>query len=438
MYIRNATIRNIRSIEAFSMEFPKRAAGWHVLIGDNGAGKSTIIRSLALALVGPKEALGLRADWRDWLRIGQQEGEIKIELSNDKLDSHTGQQRSLTKSLIPNILRFTQQQNGTIEFSDEEDSKEKDTKGQKRIDPFTYNWGKGKGWFSVAFGPFRRFAGGNQEWAKIFYSQPKLGAHLSVFGEDIALTEAIEWLKQLNYQALEQDTEAAETLEHLKTFINSSGFLPHQAMIERISSEGVFFKDGNGSLIHVNQLSDGYRSILSLTFELIRQLVRVYSATTVFRQMSSGKLLIDVPGVVLIDEIDSHLHPTWQTRIGKWFVKYFPNIQFIVTTHSPLVCRACEHGTIWRLSAPGSSLPSGQIMGMEKEKLVYGNILDAYGTNVFGTAITISQEAVHKRNRWSELKIKALFSPSPSLNENEQQELITLEKIFSTEKLMLP
>jgi len=59
-------------------------------------------------------------------------------------------------------------------------------------DPQRYNWGSGAGWFSVAYGPYRRFAGGSQEWARVYSSYPKLAAHLSAFGEDVALTEAIE------------------------------------------------------------------------------------------------------------------------------------------------------------------------------------------------------------------------------------------------------
>lgn len=82
---------------------------------------------------------------------------------------------------------------------------------------------------------------------------------------------------------------------------------------------------------------------------------------------------IDVTGVVLIDEVDAHLHPTWQTRIGQWFTKYFPNIQFIVTTHSPLVCRACEKGRYGDDSLPGNrKFLSGEVVGEDKNKLING------------------------------------------------------------------
>ena len=55
MYIQKAEIKNIRSIIDFEIEF-KNSAGWHVLTGDTGAGKSTIIRSMALALIGTEQA----------------------------------------------------------------------------------------------------------------------------------------------------------------------------------------------------------------------------------------------------------------------------------------------------------------------------------------------------------------------------------------------
>jgi predicted ATP-binding protein involved in virulence len=421
MYIKQLEIKNIRSIDNFEMNFEENEAGWHVIIGDNGAGKSTIIRSIALALVGPEEALGLRADWRDWLKHQTNEGKILLHIQPSDYDKHTGRQAKLKNKLIPNIIEF-KRNNGVVNFSSG-----KEING---LNPRTYNWGQGNGWFSVAYGPFRRFEGGNQDWDKIFIAYPKLGAHLSAFGEDVALTEALEWLVKLQYQALEFQTnirkeqDATGIIENLKKLINSPDFLPHKAEIDNISSDGVIFKDGNGFNINVNQLSDGYRSVLSLTFELIRQLVRVYGADNVFRNIRQDEMHIDLPGVVLIDEVDAHLHPTWQTRIGQWFTKYFPNIQFIVTTHSPLICRACDNGSIWRLAAPGSNIPSGKIAEHDKNKLINGDVLDAYGTTIFGKGVTISIEAVKKKEKLDELSTK---KRNGKLNPEEEKELKKLQ-----------
>ncbi len=81
---------------------------------------------------------------------------------------------------------------------------------------------------------------------------------------------------------------------------------------------------------------------------------------------------INLPGVVLIDEIDAHLHPSWQVDVGFWFTRYFPQLQFIVTTHSPLVCRAAEKGSIWRLAKPGP-IGGARNHGIEKDRLVMAN-----------------------------------------------------------------
>jgi predicted ATP-binding protein involved in virulence len=180
-------------------------------------------------------------------------------------------------------------------------------------------------------------------------------------------------------------------------------------------------------------MSDGYRSVLSLTFELIRQLVRVYGTTAVFHQLAKDrpdKLEIGLPGVVIVDEIDAHLHPTWQTRIGQWFLKCFPNIQFIVTTHSPLVCRAAEKGSIYRLAEPGSDEKSGEVTGIERDRLIYGNILDAYATDAFGDDVTQSAEAVEKLKRLTSLNARFAFN---KLSQEEEKEMWHLRKIFTTD-----
>jgi predicted ATPase len=428
MYIKKAVIKDIRAINNFELTFPA-PAGWHVIIGDNGAGKSTVVRSLALALVGPTEALGLRASWNDWLNNQAVNGEIALHLESSDQDRHSGRQAKLKNQWIPNIIQFhtniivsswSQPHYRTVDLSAPKDLKP---------DPFKYNWGHGAGWFSVAYGPFRRFEGGNPEWTKLFYSQPKLGAHLSVFGEDVALTEAIDWLVKLNYQVLEQKEEG-DIIEDIKKLINSPDFLPHQAKLENISSDGVEFRDGNGSIIQVNQLSDGYRSILSLTFELIRRMIRVYGSDAVFKNIRKDKMAIDLPGVVLIDEIDAHLHPSWQTRIGQWFTSYFPNIQFIVTTHSPLVCRACDKGSIWRLAAPGSDSESGEITGNERDRLIVGNILDAYGTELFGKSPVRSDRSQDKLARLGKLNMLSAFG---KIGEEEEKERQYLQSILTTD-----
>lgn len=241
-----------------------------------------------------------------------------------------------------------------------------------------------------------------------------------MFDESVALTEGLRWLQQLQFKKLEGDPEG-DLLGPLKEFINQPEFLPHQARLENITSKEVMFVDGNGYRVPVEELSDGYRSILSMTFELIRQLAATYGPKRVFHPKDPTK--VDVPGVVLIDEVDAHLHPTWQRRVGLWFREHFPKLQFIVTTHSPLVCQAAEVGTVWRLPKPGTDEEARQVTGVELDRLLYGNVLDAYGTGLFGEGVSRSQASKNRLERLAALNLKEARKGLTAAERKEQKAL---------------
>ncbi|MEM9452950.1 MAG: AAA family ATPase [Myxococcota bacterium] len=390
MYVKSVEISNVRAIDSFRWEIKHdRYAGWHVLIGDNGSGKSSVLRSMALAFVGPAEAAALRQNWADWLRNDERRGHIAIEIDpDDKLDKFAGRGSRVKRYYLPCGLRFTRKQSKSVSL----------WKPKYKFDPDRHIWSGKPGWFSASYGPFRRFAGGDKDAEKLFYSNPRLARHLSIFGEGIALSECISWLKKLQFKMLEARQHGASDdhpdvalVKHIREFVDQSDFLPHRARIEEISSSAVRFVDGNGCNVSVDELSDGYRSILSMTFELIRQLVETYGVRMVFDREDPTK--IAVPGVVLIDEIDAHLHPSWQRRIGAWLCEHFPRVQFIVTTHSPLVCYPGQNSTIYRLPKPGTDSEGGMLKDVARDRLLYGNVLDAYSTGEFGENITRSSSS---------------------------------------------
>lgn len=80
----------------------------------------------------------------------------------------------------------------------------------------------------------------------------------------------------------------------------------------------------------VDDLSDGFRSVLSMVADLAYRMVRL-------NPFLGRRAILDTPGIVLIDEIDMHLHPSWQQTVLLDLQKAFPKVQFIVTTHSPQV-----------------------------------------------------------------------------------------------------
>lgn len=433
MYIQKIEIKNVRSIVNFEFELQQKEhlPGWHVLIGDNGSGKSSVLRSISLGLIGPRQALRLNPDWEEWLRSDTNEGSISLEVYYDRdFDRYSGGGQPVQKNIavLLNLTRnMDSDKSGRVELNE---FGSRDTTARKRA--YNYIWGENKGWFSAGYGPFRRFSGSDAQNQSLMFTSGKVSAHASVFFESVALSNYREWLKNLDYtssRGTDHEARTAEQLfQHIKEFINQDGFLPFETRLDAIvptpNGTSVVFVDGNGNHVNIEQLGDGYRSILSMTLELIRQMTLTYEIDQVFDPSDPTK--IGAPGVVLVDEIDAHLHPEWQRRIGFWLIEHFPKIQFIVTTHSPLVCQAASSGSIWRLPAPGSQQQSYQVESESEEwkRLVYGNILEAYSTDLFGENIDRSPEAQEKLDRVAALSAKELDEPLTNLEEKELRTLM--------------
>jgi AAA domain, putative AbiEii toxin, Type IV TA system len=127
--------------------------------------------------------------------------------------------------------------------------------------------------------------------------------------------------------------------------------------------------------------------------------------------------------MVLIDEVDVHLHPTWQRQIGLFFRKHFPKIQFIVTTHSPLICQAADVGTVFVLPKPGEDGKGEMLEGAKLDRLLYGNVLDAYSTEVFGRDVGRSDKAKEMRERLAFLNVKETRKGLTAAERREQKRL---------------
>jgi hypothetical protein len=93
-------------------------------------------------------------------------------------------------------------------------------------------------------------------------------------------------------------------------------------------------------------LSQGYQAVISLVADIIGN---------VWLEAGDAVALDAMEGIVLVDELDLHLHPTWQTEIVAGLKATFPRMQFIVTTHSPLVLAGCRADEVWRLEQDEAS-----------------------------------------------------------------------------------
>lgn len=116
----------------------------------------------------------------------------------------------------------------------------------------------------------------------------------------------------------------------------------------------------NGQILRVNQLSDGEKCLIAMISDLARRLAIANSTGNPLE----GK------GIILIDEIDLHLHPKWQRMIVPQLIKVFPNCQFLLSTHSPHVLTHVHSENIFLLK------PTNDNIYAEKPSESYGKNVD--------------------------------------------------------------
>jgi predicted ATP-binding protein involved in virulence len=201
--------------------------------------------------------------------------------------------------------------------------------------------------------------------------------------------------------------------------------MPNQIAVDRIDSDGLWLKDRNGLQLSWSEMSDGYRAALALLADVLRHLIAVYGLTDLTDRDAQGKLLFKRSGVVLIDEIDAHLHPEWQREMGFWLTRHFPRIQFIVTTHSPLICQAASPNGLFVLPEPGSSDKPHALDQDEYNKVIAARPDTILLTSAFGLQNTRSPKAVEARAQYAKLKAKE--RSGATLSDEERREVTQLQ-----------
>lgn len=152
------------------------------------------------------------------------------------------------------------------------------------------------------------------------------------------------------------DTNLVSNLDVVRNAIESFTGLS-QLSLDR-TTDPITLKVRKGNVVlNSAQMSEGERSLLALVGDIAWRLIRLN------KHMDNP---LNGTGIVLIDEIDLHLHPQWQRTLIPGLVKTFPNIQFILTTHSPQILSQVESGKIYQLKQDEESIE------IEELKFVYG------------------------------------------------------------------
>lgn len=399
MYIDKVRLTNIRGFRDLEFSFDRgngTYAGWTVLTGDNGSGKSTVLKCIALLTVSARTRFLLESKFNSYIKKSQVTGKVDLYPTKTVL----GHAQKIQ------LIAYT---NNDISVSRDPPYKNEDINSNAVP-------------FACGYGPFRRISGHSEDASRLM-ELPQTSCFATMFSESASLAEADSWLRNLKYKTLEGNRQATETLNVVLDLINDE-FLPNQISVDRVDSDGLWLKDREGNKLSWSDMSDGYRAALALLTDILRHMINAHGTDDLTGRDADGCLFIKPSGVVLIDEIDAHLHPEWQREIGFWLKKRFPNIQFIVTSHSPLICQAADPNGLFVLPEPGSDEPARALTPEEYQEVISSRPDTILRSAAFGLQNTRSPVAVEARSAFADLRTKQRAGGKLT-----QAELVELERL---------
>ncbi len=415
MYVRRLRIENIKGFREAEFDFRQDdkngLAGWTVLVGGNASGKSTVLKLIALALMGPVQGAVALRNPTGWIRNGELLGRVGVEVSVD-VDEDFFFKIPRAASFFSMGIQWLRQADESLPVFAELDSFSpwisqppdwlQRVKPRVRGGPWNPN---ALGWFCCGYGPWRRLSGSSSDAARDAVGPGALRRHVTLFREDASLSEAEEWLRKRQFEVFEQGprSRASAFLGQVKSLL-SHGLLPAGFEMDDITSDQVFVKR-EGLRLPLRDVSDGCRSVLALVLDILRHLKDCYGPELF--DPNSDTPIVTRPGVVLIDEIEAHLHPTWQRELPVWLTKHFPRLQFIVTTHSPLIAQNADIDGLFVLPMPDEvpNVPR-KLSREEVEQIRMGKAESTLLGAAFGLGTTRSIPAVERIERYQFLDAK--------------------------------
>lgn len=412
MYLKSIELKGLRCFQRLRLDFPEQDgghAGWHVLLGGNATGKTSLLQAMACALVGPFASQGLIKP-QAWLREGHELGEIRAELALPE------QAAPLTAE-----ISFTGEDPVAIDGQDyaapqmvlRGADRERLVKG-----PYA---ARAQGMLVCGYGTFRRLSPGTDTRED---SSPRSARVASLFGEP-GDANLLGWLQGLYAASLDpanpERSERARDLEVARDVLD--GLLPRPVKVHTIDTRRVtFHAPGMGRGVDLADLSDGYRSFLAFALDLLHQIQQEFGGLArVAGQKTEGYVPLRVGGVVLIDEADLHLHPSWQRHLGRWLTAAFPAMQFVVTTHSPFLAQPATPGGLFVLAPDGHGAIAAWQPAERADGLTPQQILQS---PLFGLDETRDPETERLLSRHRELLGQKKWNRGPGAEEQSELERI--------------
>ena len=337
-YFTNLTLENVRCFgERQELKLVKdgdRPAPWTLIVGDNGVGKTTLLQCLARM----RPIFNPPPDDDSGPTPNPIEPELAAEEDNDVLLALARSGSDAPVQLAARLSVGTQEGRPSEPIS----TSLSITRTDGRITKITPHGGpSGIDIMEAVDEPLvLAYGAGRRPWDANTDKDATSDPIESLFRVEAALLDAEDLLCSLDHGSFRGQPRTLENLAGLKKIL--SAILPDvqdPQDIEvlgplripgiRSNRTGVHVKTPYGT-VPLNQLSLGYQTVFAWTFDIAWRLLERYpDSPNPFHE----------PAIVIVDEIDLHLHPRWQREIRERLTGHFPNVQFIATAHSPLMAQ---------------------------------------------------------------------------------------------------
>lgn len=366
MQLEHIKITNFKGIRHEEFSFTPEV---NLIIGDNGTGKTSILEAISVALGGfisgtrvlgvhfskdeirrENELLGDGSNNIQYKTPVKVECDLKIE-GEDKPYHFVRQKKSVKSS------------RSTVEPRDICKKASQMADDSTEILPV------------ISYQGISRISNQKREgWIDVFKDDfSRVVAYMGCLNEVSNMKQMTNWFARMEQISWQEDKKIAE-YEIVK---KAAGiFMKEMLGSDSIKvyydkrTEELMYRNGN-EVLPIRLLSSGFRTLIGMVLDIAYRMA-------ILNPFLRDDILQQTPGIVLIDEIDMHLHPKWQWNIVNALKKTFPKVQFIVTTHSPIIVASCKEKNLILLNKDEEgkykkSLEGWQVDDVLKDIMETGN-----------------------------------------------------------------
>ena len=368
MFFTSIRLSNIRCFKDVFVDFDLPGGNnrkWTIFTGENGSGKSTILKSIGLVMAGSDALPELIGNPDDWISMGAEQGEIIAEI-----ETANGKKRKISLLIKrgEGMTKFIKRSSETLSLLN------------NALEHTT------RSYLTIGFGASRRLSEpGLTNTSHSGRTHPRARSMLSLFDPSATLNPLESWAMQLDYST------DGSGLDVIRAVL--SDFLPEMKFshIDK-QKEALIFETEDGK-VPLRSLSDGYQSVAAWVGDLLYQITNTFG---------DYKDPLSARGLLIIDEVDLHLHPKWQRRLLDFLEDRLPKMQLIVTTHSVVIAQQAPFGALhYCVRRDGN--PVVELFDIDPGNLLLNQLI---ATEAFGQMSDESVQVELAKNEYREIQRK--------------------------------